>query len=62
VKAPKLPPNRNLWYQQDGSATHTAVINMAAVHRLSDVPWPLHSPSLTALFFFVGLFAKQSVG
>jgi len=51
--APKLPPNRSLWYQQDGSTTHTAVINMAAFHCLSDVPWPPHLHSLTALFFFV---------
>jgi len=27
---PKLPPDRSLWFQHDGSVTHTAVINMAA--------------------------------
>ena len=26
--------------------------NMAVVHNLSDVPWPPHSHTLTALFFF----------
>ena len=25
----KLPPNYNLWFQQDGAVAHTSVINMA---------------------------------
>jgi hypothetical protein len=28
--APKLPPKHNLWFQQDGTAAHMAVIKMTA--------------------------------
>jgi hypothetical protein len=27
--APKLPPNHNLWFQQDGAMAHMAVISMS---------------------------------
>ena len=59
ILAPKLPPNHNLWFQQDGSTAHTAVISMAAlsllfpqrmISRFGDVP--TRSPDLTALYFF----------
>jgi len=52
----KLPPNHNLWFQQDGATAHTAVIRMAALRlfpqrvttaRFGDVPWPPRSPDLT---------------
>jgi hypothetical protein len=62
--APKLPPNHDLWFQQDGAVAHTAVIRMAVprclfLQRLSDVPWPPSSPDLTAPeFFSVVLFEK----
>jgi len=62
--APKLPPNHNLWFQQDGATAHRAVISMAAlrllfpqrvISRFGDVP--TRSPDLTALdFFSVRLF------
>jgi hypothetical protein len=32
--ATKLPPNHNLWFQQDGATPHMTVINMAVLHRL----------------------------
>jgi hypothetical protein len=61
--APKLPPNHNFWFQQDGATAHTAVISMAALHLLfqqrvippfGDVPWPPRSPDLTAPIFLWG--------
>jgi len=64
--APKLPPHHNLWFQQDGATSHTAVISVAALRRVfqrvvarfGDVR-PPHSPDLTAPeFFSVGLFEK----
>jgi hypothetical protein len=53
--APKLPPNHNLRFQQDGATAHTAVVSMAALcflfpqrvtTRFGDVPWPSRSPDL----------------
>ena len=61
--APKLPPNHNLWFQQDGATPPMTVINMAVLHRLfpqqvlshfSDVPWP-YLLDLTAPDFFCGV-------
>jgi len=61
--APKLSPNRNLWFEEDGATAHTAVISTAAlrlwfpqwvISRFGDVP--PRSPDLTALdFFFCGV-------
>jgi hypothetical protein len=68
--APKLPPNHNVWFQQNGATSHTAVIRMAAPHllfpqrmtsRLSDVPWPPCSPDLTAPDFFLWDYLKIKV-
>ena len=59
--APKIPPNHNLWCQQDGATTHTVVISKAAlllcfrseyISCFGDVPWPPRSPDLTAPYFF----------
>jgi hypothetical protein len=59
---PKLPPNHNLWSQQNGAMVHMPVISMAALRRLfpqrvispfGDVPWPPLSPDLTAPVFFL---------
>jgi hypothetical protein len=64
----KFPPNHNLWFQQDGAGTHTAVKSITAIchlfpqrviSRFGDTPWPPRSPDLTASgFFSVGLFEK----
>jgi hypothetical protein len=68
--APKLPPNHNLWFQQNGATAHTAVIRMAApchlfleqmTVRLSDVPWTPHSLELTAPDFFSVRLLKSTV-
>ena len=68
--ATKLPPNHNLWFQRNGAAAHTAVIRMAAprhlfpqqmASRLSDVPWPPHSPDLTAPDSFLWGYLKSKV-
>jgi hypothetical protein len=32
--ATKLPPNHNLWFQQDDTLPHTAVISIAVLHCL----------------------------
>lgn len=58
--APKLQPNRNLWFHQDGAMPHMTVINMAVFHHLfpqnfGDVPWPSYLLDLTALDFFCGV-------
>ena len=65
--APKLPPHHNLWFQQDGATSHTAVISVAALRslfsqrvaaRFGDAR-PPRSPEITAHdFFSVGLFEK----
>jgi len=57
--------NQNVWFQQDGTTTHTARAAMAAVQamfpdrlisRCGDVPWPPQSPDLSICdFFSVGL-------
>jgi len=58
----KLPPNHNLWFQQDGAMVHKPVISMAALRRLfpqrvispfGDVPWPPPPLDLTAPDFFL---------
>jgi hypothetical protein len=60
--APKLPPNHNLWFKQDGATAHITVINMAALHHLfprrvishfSDVTWSPCLPDQTAPEFFL---------
>ena len=61
--APKLQPNRNLWFQQDGAMPHMTVINMAVFHHLfpqnfGDIPWPSYLLDLTALDFFCGVVWK----
>jgi hypothetical protein len=33
----KLPPNHNLWFQQDGATAHTAVIILAFVSVAGDL-------------------------
>jgi len=67
---PKLPPNHNLWFQQFGAMTHTAVISKAALFRLfpqrvisyfGDVAWPPRSPVLTASDFFLWGYLKSKV-
>jgi hypothetical protein len=68
--APKLPPNHNLWFQQDGAMAHTAVINLGELHCLflqqvifcsSDVTWPPCSPDLTAPDFFCRGYLKSKM-
>jgi len=68
--APKLPPNHNLWFQQNDSTAHTAMIRMAAPHHLfpqrmtshlSDVPWPPHSLDLTTPDFYLWGYLKSKV-
>jgi hypothetical protein len=63
--APKLSPNRNLWFEEDGATAHTEVISMAALHllfpqrvisRFGDVP--PRSPYLIALDFFLWGYLK----
>ena len=67
--APNLPPNNNLWFEQDGATSHTAVIITAAIRllflqrvipRFGDVPRPPRSPDLTTPdFFFCGGHLKS---
>jgi hypothetical protein len=68
--APKLPPNHNLWFQQDGAMLHMTVINMAVLRNLfpqqvlshfGDVPWPPCLVDLTAPDFFLWRYLKSKV-
>jgi len=57
-----LPPNNGtLWFEQDSAMAHVLrrLFPQQMISRFSDVPWPPHSPDLTAPdFFSVGLFEK----
>jgi hypothetical protein len=57
--ATKLPPNHNFCFQQDSLMIHTAVIR-ALVSSTDDVPWPPHSPDLTAPDFFCDVRENSS--
>jgi len=64
--APKLPPNHNMWFQQDGAMAHTTVINMAELHSLFLQwvifrLWPPCSPDLTTPDFFCRGYLKSKV-
>jgi len=68
--APKVPPNHNLWFQQDRSMLHMTVINMALLHHLfpqqvfshfGDVPWPPCLVDLRAPNFFLWGYLKSKV-
>ena len=69
--SPNLPPNNGtVWFQQDGTTAHTAVIIIAALRRLfpqpvisrfGDVSWRPRSPDLTAPDFFLWGYLKSKV-
>jgi len=64
--APKLPPNHNSRFQQDGATAHLAVISMPlfqqrVISRSGDVPWPLPSSDLTASEFFLRDYLESKV-
>jgi len=69
--SPNLSPNNGtLWFQQDGTTAHTAVISIAALHhlfpqrvisRFGDVPWPPRSPDLSAPDIFVWGYLKSKL-
>jgi hypothetical protein len=55
---------RNVWFQQDGAIAHTARQSMTflrgmfpghLVSQFGDIPWPAHSPDLTAPDFLWGI-------
>jgi len=64
----KLPPNHNLWFQQDANTAPMAVISKAVLRHLfpqwvishvGDVPGPPCSPDITALDFFLWGYLKS---
>jgi len=60
----------SVWFQQNGATTHTARASMSVLgemfpqHVIShggDVPWPAHSPDLSACDYFLWGFLKSRV-
>lgn len=67
---PQLPPNANIWFQQDGATAHTARATMdllrqqfpnRIISKNGDLRWPPRSPDLTAPDFFLWGYLKDKV-
>jgi len=59
-----------MWFQQDGATAHMARASMTVVQQMFpqhvvshfvDVPWPPHSPDLSACDFFLWSYLKSKV-
>ncbi|GBP11582.1 Solute carrier organic anion transporter family member 1A1 [Eumeta japonica] len=62
--------NTQTWFQQDGTAAHTSNTTMPVVRQLfpnrvisrrGDTPWPLRSPDLSPMDFFLWGYLKTKV-
>jgi len=60
----------SVWFQQDGSTAHAARASMSVLQEMfpqhvishgSDVPWPAHSPDLSACDYFLWGYLKSRV-
>jgi hypothetical protein len=61
---------RNVWFQQDGATADMARQSMTflrgmftgcLISRFGDIPWPAHSPDLTAPDLFLWAYLKSKV-
>ena len=65
----EMPGTHQLWYQQDGAPAHTAgtalewiqdQFGSRVISRLTDIPWPAHSPDLALNDYYLwGVALKE---